>query len=48
MEESQFFFYRAELEFLDPLRCKAATINNTFQPEMHATQVTIDFEEAER
>ena len=47
MEESQ-FFYSAELEILNPLRCKAETMKITFQPEKHATKVTIDFEEAER
>ena len=47
MEESQ-FFYSAELEILDSLRCKAATRKITFQPNVHATKVTIDFDEAER
>ena len=46
MEESQ-FLYSAELEILDPLRCKAATMKITFQPDMYATKVTIDFEDAE-
>ena len=47
MEESQ-FFYSAELEILDPLRCKAANMKINFQPDMHATEVTIDFDEVER
>ncbi|XP_067033885.1 uncharacterized protein [Acropora muricata] len=46
MEESQ-FFYSAELAILDPLRCKAANMKINFQPDMHATKVTIDFDEAE-
>ena len=47
MEESQ-LFYSAELEILDPLRCKAANMKINFQPDMHATKVTIDFDEAQR
>ena len=44
MEESQ-LFYSAELEMLDPLPCKAANMKIDFQPDMHATKVTIDFDE---
>ena len=47
MEESP-FFYSAELQILDPLRCKAANMKINFQPDMHATKVAIDFDEAER
>ena len=45
MEESP-FFYSAELEILNPLRCKAANMKINFQLDMHATKVTIDFNEA--
>ena len=47
MEESQ-FFYSAELEILDPLRCKAVNMKINFQPDKHGTKVTIDFDEVER
>ncbi|XP_068748432.1 uncharacterized protein [Montipora capricornis] len=46
IEESQ-FSYSAELEILDPVRCKAATMNVSFQPDRRATRVVIDFEEDE-
>ena len=46
MEESE-FFYNAELEILNPLQCKAENMKISFQPDMRATKVTIDFEEAE-